>query len=75
MVKIFVYEIHNDCSFCLHPQNENATIENAFLTKYVPMYILKKEGALITGNSFLVRLLYPKVMDFYFKICVSFFNF
>ena len=66
MVKIFVYEIHNDCSFCLHSQYENKTIENAFLTKYVPVYILKKEGALITGNSFLVRLLYPKVMDFYF---------
>ena len=66
MVKIFVYEIHNDCSFCLHAQYENKTIENAFLTKYVPVYILKKEGALITGNSFLVRLLYPKVMDFYF---------
>ena len=27
---------------------------------------------LITGNSFLVRLLYPKMMDFYFKN-VSFF--
>ena len=51
MVKIVVYEIHNDCIFCLHSQYENKIIENAFLTKYVPVYILKEEGAIITGNS------------------------
>ena len=32
---------------------EQNNIENAFLTKYVPMYILKKEGALINYWQFL----------------------
>ena len=74
MVKIFVYELHNDCSSAFTHKMRTKQYWKCFPYKICSHvhYWKRKVHLLITGNSFLVRLLYPKMMDFYFKN-VSFF--